>query len=130
MRPTRGSALRRLELQTSDDRAIARQLDRGHRTSRAEGRVDSPKAGRSLPSGRQAWATCASLRCLRISESRILHACAIEDVAELRPDVDRRSLLDPERTAYRQVFYRPPLEAIVAIIGSRRTPLPCGRLGP
>src|SRR5579871_1142023 len=114
-----------LELKSSDDGAVARQLDRTHRAGVAKTRVQPAESCRVL-----ARHFVCGLCCQRVRKCRILHARSVKNVAEFRADVQSGTFLDSERPPERQVLDGTALKTIVVIVSSRGTPLARGRLLP
>ena len=72
----------------------------------------------------------AGLRGQGVRRGRIADFGPVEDVRELCANVEGHTFSDPERPAEVQVFGRPPLVAVVVVIGRRSSKLASGRIHP
>src|SRR6185312_11205057 len=84
--------------------------------------VDITEAGCSLARG------VARLRRGCIGRRRIVHLGAIEDVGELRANLQTHPFPDAEYAGETEILRRPPLITVIAVIGSSRAVLSSGRV--
>jgi hypothetical protein len=118
----RASAVRS-ERDAGDERAGSLKLQRGRRPI-AKCRVNPPESSRWLAR------RVSSLRCQGVGDNRIVHSCAVEDVDEVRPDVQCRSLSDAEAPAKTEILRGTALEPVIIVVGCRCSPLARGGLSP
>src|SRR6266478_5703382 len=87
-------------------------------------RIDIPKSGSRNTS------PIPRLRLRRSRKTRIRQISPIEDIEELRPNLQRPLLPDPEHAAQAHLLHRTPLIAEVAVIRRGRSPIPGSRICP
>src|SRR5438552_16899963 len=87
-------------------------------------RIDIPKSGSRNTS------PIPRLRLRRSRKTRLRKISPIEDIEELRPNLQRPLLPDPEHAAQAHLLHRTPLIAEVAVIRRGRSPSPGSRIRP
>src|ERR1019366_3848166 len=114
------------EYELGNDRALPRQRDSGS-GNRPDRRADPAEARRRLT------LRVTRLRRLSIRHSssrRIVISGAIENVGELRADIQRDSLVDTEYPSRRHILHGTAHIPVIVVIGSRSAELTSGRGGP